>query len=107
MLQRRTLTSLVLAGSILLGAVTTDGVAQAQGRSFCGTVRSRPNRCLIVAAGFAERGDVDISSARPRPRVGQMIAGTGRSRGLSRCIPGNPRLGAVSWRRVTACPRTP
>lgn len=99
---RRMMAGLVL-GVFIFGAM--GGVAQAQRRNFCGVVRVRPRNCLIVPGGIVDRAPLDISSARPRPRPGTLIAGSGFDRGFSHCIRADRRLSQVTWRRVVACPQ--
>ena len=104
MLSRRAVTGLVLVGSLLVGEAA--GAAQAQQRrNFCGVVRVRTRACLVVPGGIADNAVFDITSAKPRPRRGAMISGSGFERGFSNCIRADRRLSQVTWRRVTVCPQ--
>lgn len=104
MQRRRAVSSLALLATVLFAAAVA-GPADAQRRGFCGVVSHVGRNCLTVPATAAGTRDFDITGARPLPREGAMIAGTGRMQGLSPCTNAHRHLVSVSWRPVTACPQ--
>jgi len=72
--------------------------------SFCGTVqRVDPHSCLLVNPSEPIGTAYDITGAKPVPKIGEMIAGTGTSNGTSTC--GNAtRLTKVKWHGPAICP---
>lgn len=100
---RRAFSGLALLAAALLAAALA-GPADAQRRSFCGPVSFVGRNCVTVPASTVGARDFDISGARPIPRRGATIAGTGRMQGLSPCTNANRHLVSVRWHNVAACP---
>lgn len=71
--------------------------------SFCGTVvKLVEDHCIGVKGSMVGAPLVEITSARPKPGIGTLIAGSGMPGGVSICMEGT-HLTAVRWRKVAVC----
>ena len=103
----------VAASLVLLLAMPAVGAGSSapkvgQRVNFCGEAGPLVEKGCI---GVRSRSDglmtiYNISTASPRPDVGEMIEGHGKLSGaMSYCMQGIP-LSDVTWKKVTACPAT-
>ena len=72
---------------------------------FCGTVVPLVESGCIGLNPAAGGRSYDITAARPRPAIGEIIEGKGRVHYVvGICMQGVP-LADVTWRKATACPK--
>jgi hypothetical protein len=71
---------------------------------FCGTVVSLvEDGCIGVKPASASEPTYQVTSAKPKPKIGALIAGSGRvSGGMSFCMQG-VMLENVTWKPVKTC----
>jgi hypothetical protein len=91
--------------SLSAGPASAEMSAMAPARvNFCGTVvKLTEGHCIGVKGSMVGAPLAEITSARPRPTVGKLIAGSGMPGGVSTCMEGT-HLTAVTWRKVAVCP---
>jgi hypothetical protein len=61
--------------------------------------------CIGVKGSMVGQPMYEITSANPKPAVGQMITGSGVTGGSSICMQGT-HLSDVKWSKAAACPLT-
>jgi hypothetical protein len=98
------LTSAMALAQAESGRSTPAAPAASQHGSFCGVVvKLAEGSCIGVKASAADQPLYDITSAKPAPTAGQIIAGSGTPGGMSFCMEGI-HLTQITWHAVAACP---
>ena len=94
----------LVAGAACAGSGAPDRPAVGSKVQFCGTVVSLvEGGCIGVKPAGASEPAYQITSAKPKPAVGALIAGSGRvSGGMSFCMQG-VALDHVEWKKTDVC----
>ncbi|HXC55710.1 MAG TPA: hypothetical protein VNU97_10460 [Rhizomicrobium sp.] len=74
---------------------------------FCGpVVKLVEDHCIAVkTSGFGGSHTYEITSANPKPSVGEQIQGSGVADGSPTICMQGTHLTAVTWKKVAVCPR--